>query len=493
LFGAIRAKGRARDPSMPGGDPAGWVIARHMLGAVTSGTDMTSTETSGDGTPAATPLDRFRQLLRIPTISRLDESEVDWPEFDRFVSTVATLYPAVHAHLTREIVAGHSLLYRWSGSSYDDPALLMAHYDVVSATDERWGHAPFGAELVATADGDTEVWARGALDDKGALVSILEAVEASLVRGFVPKRDIYLSFGHNEETTGTGATAIAGLLDERGVHLGFVLDEGGAIVEGIFPGVEKPIAVVGVSEKGIMSVELAVVQEGGHASTPPRLSATARLARAIVRLDSRPFRASFTQTNLEMIRTVGTHARQPYRWLFTHLGLTRGVLLRAFARLGPETNAMVRTTAVVTRLSGSQADNALAETARATVNVRVAIDSSVAAALDHIRRSVHDEQVSVTALHPSEPSPVSPTVGPEWDMLRTTIEATYPKAAVTPYVMLGASDSRHFTGVAEAVYRFSPFEMSTAERGTLHAVGERIRVSTWLRGISFYETLIAKL
>jgi carboxypeptidase PM20D1 len=369
----------------------------------------------------------------------------------------------------------------------------MAHYDVVAATNERWEHPPFGADLVETPSGDTEVWARGSLDDKGALVSILEAIEASLVRGFVPRRDIYLSFGHNEETTGSGATAIAALLDERGIHPAIVLDEGGAIVEGVFPGVEKPLAVVGVSEKGIMSVELAVVQEGGHASTPPKLSATARLARAIVRLDSRPFRASFTPTNLEMLRTVGAAARQPYRWLFTNLGLTRGLLLRVFARLGPETNAMVRTTAVVTRLSGSQADNALAETARATVNVRVAIDSSVAAAVEHIRRAVRDDKVVVTPLHPSEPSPVSPTSGQEWELLRTAIETTYPDAAVTPYVMLGASDSRHFTGIADAVYRFSPFEMSSAERGTLHAVGERIRVSTWLRGITFYETFIAKL
>jgi len=450
-----------------------------MLGAVTTGT--------------TTPLDRFRALLRIPTISRLDESEVDWSEFDRFVRTVEELYPAVHAHLTREIVAGHSLLYRWPGSSYADPALLMAHYDVVAATDERWDHPPFGADLVGEESGNPEVWARGALDDKGALVSILEAVEASLVRGFSPARDIYLSFGHNEETTGTGASAIAALFAERGIHPAVVLDEGGAVVEGIFPGVDRPIAVVGVSEKGIMSVELTVVQEGGHASTPPRLSATARLARAIVRLDSRPFRASFTETNLEMIRTVGAHARQPYRWLFTHLGVTRALLLRVFGRLGPETNAMIRTTAVTTRLSGSQADNALAETARATVNVRVAIDSSVAEAVEHIRRAVRDAKVDVTAVNPSEPSPVSPTAGQEWELVRSTIEQIYPDAIVTPYVMLGASDSRHFTGLAGAVYRFSPFEMSGEERGTLHAVNERIRVSTWLRGIAFYEALVARL
>jgi carboxypeptidase PM20D1 len=64
---------------------------------------------------------------------------------------------------------------------------------------------------------------------------------------------------------------------------------------------------------------------------------------------------------------------------------------------------------------------------------------------------------------------------------------------VTPYIQLGASDSRHFTRISNHVYRFSPFEMSKDERGTLHARNERIRIATWLRGIRFYERLIDSL
>jgi carboxypeptidase PM20D1 len=363
---------------------------------------------------------------------------------------------------------------------------------VVPATNERWEHQPFDADLVGEGD-DQELWGRGTLDDKGALVSILEAVEASLERGVTPHNDIYLSFGHNEETSGSGTIAIVALLESRGIRPAFVLDEGGAVVEGIFPGVTKPIAVVGVSEKGIMSVELSVAQDGGHASTPPKLSATTRLARAIVRLNGRPFLASFTTPNIEMIRTIGAHARQPYRWVFTNLWLTRGLLLWLFARLGDETNAMIRTTAVVTQLSGSLAENALAETATAILNVRVAIDSSVDAALAHIRHAIRDDVVTVTPLHPSEPSPVSPTTGAPWNLLRATAEAVYPGTVVTPYIQLGASDSRHFTRICDAVYRFTPFEISLEERGTLHAVNERIHVATWLRGIEFYEKLVAAL
>jgi carboxypeptidase PM20D1 len=436
-----------------------------------------------------TPVERFRALLRIPTISRLDTETIDWQQFDRFVTLLPQLYPGVHSSLTREIVAGHSLLYRWAGRSADQPTVLLAHYDVVAATDERWEHPPFGAEL--SGDGDeTLLWARGSLDDKGALVCVLEAVERCVASGFVPAHDVYLSFGHDEETIGSGSQAIVALLESRGIRPALLVDEGGAVVEGIFPGVAGPIAVVGVSEKGITSVDLTVVQDGGHASTPPRLSATARLARAIVRLNGSPFRARFSATNLEMIRTIGAHARQPYRFLFTQQWLTRGVLLALFSRLGDETRAMVRTTAVVTRLAGSDADNALAEKATATVNMRVAVGSTVADAVDHIRQAIRDDRVDVTPAHPSEPSPVSPTTGPQWDAVRNAILSVYPEVIVTPYIQLGASDSRHFARICDAIYRFTPFEMSLAERSTLHAVNERIHVGTWLRGIEFYVALI---
>jgi carboxypeptidase PM20D1 len=436
-----------------------------------------------------TPVERFRALLRIPTISRVDTSMVDWQQFDRFVTLLSQLYPGVHTSLTREIVAEHSLLYRWPGESAGAPTVLLAHYDVVAASDERWEHPPFTAELVGEGE-SAELWARGALDDKGALVSILEAVERCVADGFVPANDIYLSFGHDEETVGSGSQAIVALLESRGIRPSLLVDEGGAVVEGIFPGVSAPMAVVGVSEKGVTSVKLTVVQDGGHASTPPRLSATTRLARAIVRLNRSPFRARFSATNLEMIRTVGAHARQPYRWLFTQQWLTRGILRALFSRLSDETRAMVRTTAVVTRLAGSDAENALAEMATAVINMRVAVGSTVADSVKHLRRAIRDPLVEVTLLNPSEPSPISPTTGPHWNAVRGAILAVYPEVIVTPYIQLGASDSRHFTRICDAVYRFTPFEMSLAERGTLHAVNERIRVATWLRGIEFYAALI---
>ncbi|TXN31453.1 M20/M25/M40 family metallo-hydrolase [Lacisediminihabitans profunda] len=437
-------------------------------------------------------LANLRSLVRIPTVSGQDPADTDWAPFRALVALLPSLYPATHRRLSLEIVAEHSLLYRWKGSTDGPPTVLMAHYDVVPATDEGWEHPPFSADVTGEGD-DRVVWGRGTLDDKGALVAVLEGVEASVLAGHTPRCDVYLSFGHDEETVGSGARAIVDLLQSRGIRAGLVIDEGGAIVEDVFPGVSGPIAVVGVSEKGILSVTLTVEQGGGHASTPPRFSATARLARAIVRLNRRPFRAGFSAPTLEMIGTLGAHARGPLRFAFTNLWLTRPVLLAVFARLSDETNALIRTTQAVTMLRGSQAANALAERAVATVNIRVAIDSSVADAVAHVRRAIRDPRVVIAVQHPHEPSPVSPTSGPGWELVRRTIGESFPGTIVTPYVMMAASDSRHFTRISDCVYRFSPFEMSTAERGTLHARNERLRVSTLLRGVDFYTRLIAGL
>lgn len=437
-------------------------------------------------------VENLRALIRIPTISHLDEADTDWTQFAAFREEVSKRYPKTLNALELELIDGDSMLFRWAGATSSSPTVLMAHYDVVHATDDGWEHPAFSAELVGDSD-NRVVWGRGTLDDKGSLVAILEAVEALLGDGFSPQNDIYLSFGHNEETAGSGAQVVVDALEQRGVRPSLVLDEGGAVVEGIFPGVSDPIAVVGVSEKGILSLKLTVEQLGGHASTPPKMTATVRLARAIVRLNRRPFRSSFTATNLEMIRTLGAHAAQPLKWVFTNLWLTKRPLLKLFSRLSDETAAMVRTTQAVTQLSGAQAANALAERAEAIVNLRIAIDSSVKETVDHVRKAIRDDRVHLEQLHPTEPSPVSPTSGNAWDAIKETIEACYPGTIVTPYVMLGASDSRHFTRISDHVYRFSPFEMSKEERGTLHARNERIGVATFLTGVRFYARLIGRL
>jgi carboxypeptidase PM20D1 len=455
--------------------------------------------TNGDQDDAA--IERLRALIRIPTVSRMAPEQADESQFAAFRALLASLYPLVHARLELEVVGGGTLLYRWPGrgtaSGAGGPSVLMAHYDVVPADDVPlssggWSHDAFAGDLDGTGD-ELRVWGRGAIDDKGMLAVILEAVEAALAEGFEPAADLYLSFGHNEETAGDGASDVVALLASRGIRPALVLDEGGAVVEGVFPGVAAPIAVVGITEKGIAGVELSVEKKGGHASTPVRSGATSTLARAILKLERRPARASMSAPTLAMLRALGPHARQPQRFLFTRAGAFRGPLTAVFARVSPETEAMVRTTRAVTRLAGSAGDNVIAERATAMVNVRIAVGSSLEQAVNDIQKAVDDPAVTVRLVYGSDPAPVSRSEGPAWQLLSDAITDTFPGAVVTPYVMLQASDSRHFAAISDGVYRFLPFDLTAAERGALHAIDESIRVSTYLRGIAFFRRLIARL
>lgn len=444
-------------------------------------------------TPTNEPaIARFRELLQIPTVSRTDESEIPWQPFDDFLAALVRLYPRAHETLSREVVDGHSLLYRWPGArGGEDPLVLMAHLDVVPVVDEEWEHPPFAAEIVGTGP-DAAIHARGAIDDKGSLVAILEAVEQLVADGFAPERDVYLSFGHNEETAGGGARAIVALLRERGVRPGLVLDEGGAVVDGAVPGVSVPTAMVGVAERGVMTVHLTARETGGHASTPPAMPATARLARAIDRLHRHPFPTRIAPPVRAMFATVAPHTPQPFRWIFRHLAVIGPLLAAVLPRLGAETNAMVRTTAVATELSGAPGENVLATTARASVNIRLLTGDTVAGAAERVRRVIADPELEIEVRHGSDPSPVSPWRGEPWRRIAGAVrDALGEEIVTTPYIQLGASDSRWFTVIAENVYRFTPFHLTRAERDGLHSHNERIRVDVWLRGIGFYRALIA--
>jgi carboxypeptidase PM20D1 len=439
-------------------------------------------------TPA---VDRFRELLRIPTVSHADESEIDWSAFDEFSSALERLYPATHRVLEREVIAGHSLLYRWPGGIHGDPLVLMAHIDVVPVVDSEWSHPPFAAEIVGEG-ADAAIQARGAIDDKGALVAILEAIEQLVEAGFTPQRDVYLSFGHNEETAGGGAQAIVEVLDSRGIRPSLVLDEGGAVVDGVIPGVTVPTAMVGVAERGVMTLWLTAREQGGHASTPPALPATVRLARAIDRLHRHPFPRRIAAPVRAMLATIAPHAPQPLRAVFRSLSVTGPLVTAVFSRLGPEMNAIVRTTAVATQLSGAPGENVLATSARAAVNIRLLTGDTVAGATRHARRAIADDGIELEVRHGTDPSPVSPWRGEPWRRIALAVaDALGEDVVTTPYLQLGASDSRWFTAISDGVYRFTPFHLTRAERDALHSHDERIRIDVWLRGIGFYRALVS--
>jgi carboxypeptidase PM20D1 len=436
-------------------------------------------------------VERLRALIRVPTVSRDDPDMQDAAAFTRFPVLLAELYPRIHEALELEHLAGPGLLYRWPGRTTGDALILMAHWDVVPADEHGWTHEPFDAALTTDPEGARRVWGRGAIDDKGALAGILEAVESLLAAGFVPENDVYLSFGGDEEVQGSAAERAVAVLQGSGVAVDFVLDEGGAIVQGQFPGIAEPTAVIGIAEKGIATIELRASEPGGHAAHPPRsgVTATARLARAIQRV-SRPVPPVLPPTAYPMFASLAAHARGLIGLAYRHPRLLRPVLLRALAAGSDEANALVRTTRVVTRLRGAAADNVLPEVATATVNVRIVPGSSLDAEAARIRRDIADDRIQVRVLRGTEPPPVAPTTGRPWDRLVTALASSHPDAVAVPYAMLGATDGRHFTRLTPAVYRFTPFELTTAELAGLHAIDESIRVDAYLRGIRFYRALL---
>ena len=432
---------------------------------------------------------KLQALVRIPTVSDRDPELVDAAAFDELLAELALQFPLLHARLALTHVDSHGLLFHWTGRSAERPVVLMAHLDVVPVDEAApWQHPPFGAEIH-----DGAVWGRGTLDDKGAVVGICEAVETLLERDFVPGQDVWISFGCNEEVSGTAARLAVAELEARGVRPWFVLDEGGAIASEAFPGVGAPIGVVGVTEKGVTSVELRVEGRGGHASTPGRMGPTARLARAITRLDHSPMPASIPEPTVELLRRMAPHASLALRPLLANAARLRPVLTRALVAAGPESAAMTRTTFAVTTLSGSPALNVIASTAKAGVNIRIMVGDTVAGVLEHVRRTIDDDQVQVEVVERNEPSPVSPVDDEAFGLLESTIVEVFPDAVAAPYVMMAATDSRFFATICPRVYRFAPFRMTKAQRESIHSYDEHLGVDALVDGVRWYQRLIERI
>lgn len=433
-------------------------------------------------------VEKLQALVRIPTVSYRDATLVDLGAFDAFVAELAVLFPLLHERLDVTRVDTHGLLFHWAGTSAERPVVLMAHSDVVPVDDGApWQHPPFGAEIH-----DGAVWGRGTLDDKGPLVAICEAVETLLERDHVPGQDVWLSFGCNEEVSGTAAVLAVEELGRRGVRPWFVLDEGGAVASEAFPGVAAPVGVVGLTEKGVTSLELRVDGRGGHASTPARNAPTVRIARAITRLDRHQMASSVPEPTVELLRRLAPHANGALRPVLANAARLRPVLARVLVAAGAEPAAMTRTSFAVTTLSGSPALNAIASTATAGVNIRIMVGDTVASVLEHVRKTIDDDQVQVTVVEQNEPSPISP-MDDAFELVESTITEVFPDAVPAPYVMMAATDSRFFTRICPSVYRFAPFRMTKAQRESIHSYDEHLGIDAFVEGVRWYQRLIERI
>ncbi|MES2583846.1 MAG: M20 family peptidase [Pseudomonadota bacterium] len=441
---------------------------------------------------------RLGEGVRLRTISSRDDAALNANQFTQFHALLQARFPKVHATLKREVVADLSLLYTWEGSNPKaEPILLLAHQDVVPVapgTEGDWQVPPFSGEVK-----DGFVWGRGSWDDKGNLMSQLEAVEMLLASGYKPERTVYLAYGADEEVSGTrGAAKIAAVLKERKVRLNFVIDEGLLILDGIMPGISKPTALIGVAEKGYMSVVLKMSATPGHSSLPPKkgTSAIAMMSAALKRLDDEQLPGGIRGVAGEMFDTMAPEMSGFSRVALSNLWLF-GPVVQKQLEGAASTNAMMRTTTALTIVNAGNKENVLPGRAEATVNFRILPGDTKEQVLDHVRtqvtQAVGSDKFELFALPGAvNASKVAPTDSPQYKTLNKTVREIFPDALVAPGLMVAATDSIHYGDISDHIFKFSPIRANAEDLKRFHGTNERLATKNYADAIRFYHRLLGE-
>ena len=430
-------------------------------------------------------VDALAQLVRCKTISYNDHTLEDDGEFEKLYSLLPGLYPSVFDTCEQISIPDRAILLRWPGKNPGDPTVLMAHYDVVPVNEENWEKPPFAAIIE-----DGVLWGRGTLDTKVTFNAILSAANYLIDQGYRPETDVYLAFSGGEEVNGLGAPNIVQYFIDKGIQPAMVVDEGGAVVENVFPGVKEPCGLIGIAEKGMMNAQFRTRSAGGHASAPKPHTPVGILAAACKKVEDHPFKAHIEGPASQMFDTLGRHSSLLYRVIFANMWCF-GWVIDLLGRLsGGEMNALVRTTVAFTQMEGSSARNVIPPEARMVANMRLNPHDTVASALEYLKKTVNDPNVEITALESFEPSPISETGCPAWDKVASAVANTWRGCIVAPYLMVQCSDSRHYGRISNHVYRFSAMDLTSEERSTIHGNNERIRLETVSKAVEFYIRLM---
>ena len=432
-------------------------------------------------------IETLQQLIRCKTVSYVDPSMEDDAEFEKLIALLPGLYPRVFDVCSCRRLPDRALLLRWPGKRDDAPTVLMAHYDVVPVDEEKWDKPPFAGIIE-----DGILWGRGTLDTKVTVNGILSAANHLIAKGFQPENDIYFAFSGGEEINGSGAANIVDYFLAHKIQPALVLDEGGAVVENVFPGVKEPCGLIGIAEKGMLNAQYSVLSGGGHASAPPIRTPIQTLSQACLSVLKRPFKMHITKPAKEMFDTLGRRSSFGYKIIFANLWCFSPILDLICRLSGGELNALVRTTVAFTQMEGSAARNVLPTEAKLISNIRLNPADTVAGALAHLKLAVNNDQVKITALEAFEPSPISETNCPAWDKVASSVAETWRGCVVAPYLMVQCSDSRHYGRISNHVYRFSAMDMTAEERKTIHGNNERIRLESISKAVEFYIRLMRK-
>lgn len=444
-------------------------------------------KTSGDIIVRPSAVQHLAEAVRFETVSNHDSSQTDWGAFRAFQSWLEETYPLSHKTMRLQRISFYTLHYTWEGSDDTlEPILLTAHQDVVPAGElSGWKHPPFNGEV----DGGY-LWGRGTLDVKNQIICIFEAAEELLREGFRPKRSIHLCFGHDEEIGGfEGAAVAADLFVDEGLSFSMVLDEGGAVTEDMLEGIDRPIATIGIGEKGYMDLDIHCESPGGHASMPLKQTSLSRLAGAIYTIQNKQPHTRLTEAPKQMFLALGPYMGLTNRIVIANLWLFRPLFLKIMEK-SPASNAMIRTTFAATMAKGSSAPNVLPAEADGLINVRLLHGDSPDEVLSYVKGIVNDDQLSFSASRAEGPSSLSPTDNQEFARLTGCVAQVFPDAVISPYLMVGGSDARKYERSSRAIYRFSPYQLTAEELGTMHSYDERISLENIYRGVAFYREVI---
>ena len=404
-------------------------------------------------------------MIKCKTISHRDRARENDEEFEHFITLLSERFPLIYKNCTFERVSDRAILYHLKGKSSEKPSVFTAHFDVVDVEEKDWEKAPFCGEIE-----NGFVWGRGSLDTKSTLNASMQALEQLLKDGFVPEHDIYLAFSGNEEINGEGQPQIIKLFRARGINIGLVLDEGGAVVNNVFPGVTTPCALIGIAEKGMLNVQLKFTGNGGHSSSPKPHTPVGRLSAACVRIENHPFKYRLSKVSASMFDTLARYSNFGYKLIFANLWLFGPVLSLIGKMSGGELNALIRTTCSFTQMEGSKGINVIPPNATMCANLRLIPGETKASAEAYLKKQIKDKDIQLTVLEGEEPSPTSVVGGDAWNKIVYAVKGTWDNTIVSPYLMFACSDAKHWSRVSDKVYRFSAMALTNAERATRSGV-----------------------
>lgn len=427
---------------------------------------------------------KLGDMIRIPTVSKAEDEDLSL--FYQYHRELEKLFPLVHEKLEKTVLQG-TLLYRWAGENKDAlPILLMGHQDVVPANDKGWQVGAYSGAVI-----DGKVFGRGALDCKSTMFVELQAVEELLAEGFTPKCDVYLEYSINEETGGAGAYNAMAYLRDQGIRLALVMDEGGAVIDKAVDGMDRPYAVIGVTEKGYMDVKITARGKGGHSSTPPRNTPAARLFAFASEIEKkRPFQKKLSAEAVEMFRAMAPSFSFPLRFLLGNMWLFKPLIMAAMPLVSPFGEAVMATTCCFTMMEGSGAANVIPKEPWLVANLRTSGHQGCDASLAVLQKYAKKYDLELEVLMRRDASPVSNIHSAEYAFVVEQIRAHFPQAGVAPYLIMGGTDCRHFHALTENALRFAPVPMTAAQSASCHAVDENVTVASLVQGVRFFRDFL---